>query len=147
MTTEEMGNKHGDLRVAPGEAMTTESRARYANGIMGAYYCSVRHVRGFTLFSQARTAFTWCLIAMQLPWLLISLATLAAAQSPNVSESLLWGVYRPNLYFGMRPQVPQSLMTGLIWFGTHDLQSIASESPELSSYVPYLYAGRSETRL
>ncbi|KIP04785.1 glycoside hydrolase family 63 protein [Phlebiopsis gigantea 11061_1 CR5-6] len=62
---------------------------------------------------------------MQLSWLLIALAVGAAAQSSNVSDSLLWGAYRPNLYFGMRPQVPQSLMTGLVWFGTHDYQSFS----------------------
>lgn len=31
------------------------------------------------------------------------------------NASLLWGPYRPNLYFGVRPRVPKALMTGLIW--------------------------------
>jgi mannosyl-oligosaccharide glucosidase len=31
------------------------------------------------------------------------------------NQSLLWGPYRPNLYFGIRPRLPQSLMTGLMW--------------------------------
>lgn len=31
------------------------------------------------------------------------------------NQSLLWGPYRPNLYFGIRPRIPQSLMTGLMW--------------------------------
>jgi mannosyl-oligosaccharide glucosidase len=31
------------------------------------------------------------------------------------NESLLWGPYRPNLYFGVRPRIPKSLMTGLMW--------------------------------
>jgi mannosyl-oligosaccharide glucosidase len=34
-------------------------------------------------------------------------------QSNN--QSLLWGPYRPNLYFGVRPRIPKSLMTGLMW--------------------------------
>lgn len=38
-------------------------------------------------------------------------------------QSLLWGTYRPNLYFGMRPRLPASLLTGLMWFGAHDFQS------------------------
>ena len=42
------------------------------------------------------------------------------------NQSLLWGPYRPNLYFGVRPQLPQSLMTGLMWFGTHNFQSFPS---------------------
>lgn len=31
------------------------------------------------------------------------------------NQSLLWGPYRPNLYFGVRPMIPKSLMTGLMW--------------------------------
>ncbi len=31
------------------------------------------------------------------------------------NQSLLWGPYRPNLYFGVRPRIPQSLMAGLLW--------------------------------
>lgn len=33
----------------------------------------------------------------------------------NLNETLLWGPYRPNLYFGVRPRVPKSLLTGLMW--------------------------------
>ncbi|ORX74749.1 glycoside hydrolase, partial [Linderina pennispora] len=35
-------------------------------------------------------------------------------------SSLLWGTYRPNIYFGTRPRVPNTLMTGLMWFGMDD---------------------------
>ncbi|KAK7023769.1 mannosyl-oligosaccharide glucosidase [Favolaschia claudopus] len=59
---------------------------------------------------------------MHLLWVLLPL-TLVAAEPVN--DTLLWGPYRPNLYFGLRPRIPQSLMTGLMWFGTHDYQSIA----------------------
>ncbi|KAH8879617.1 glycoside hydrolase family 63 protein [Thozetella sp. PMI_491] len=31
------------------------------------------------------------------------------------NQSLLWGPYRPNLYFGVRPRIPQSLMAALLW--------------------------------
>lgn len=31
------------------------------------------------------------------------------------NQSLFWGPYRPNLYFGVRPRVPNSLMTALMW--------------------------------
>ncbi|KAF8968399.1 glycoside hydrolase [Flammula alnicola] len=60
---------------------------------------------------------------MQLAWLaLLPLALAVLSQSTN--DTLLWGAYRPNLYFGLRPRIPQSLMTGLMWFGTQDYQSI-----------------------
>lgn len=54
-------------------------------------------------------------------WLLLLAST---AISTNVGDALLWGPYRSNLYLGLRPRIPQSLMTGLMWFGTHDYQSI-----------------------
>ncbi|RDX48402.1 glycoside hydrolase family 63 protein [Lentinus brumalis] len=59
---------------------------------------------------------------MRLLWLL--LPVIPSAFAGNNSDPLFWGTYRPNLYFGLRPKVPQSLMTGLMWFGTQDYQSI-----------------------
>jgi mannosyl-oligosaccharide glucosidase len=66
---------------------------------------------------------------MQLLWLLLlSFITTVTPQSLNSSSSLVWGAFRPNLYFGLRPRIPQSLMTGLVWFGTQDYQSFTSMS-------------------
>ncbi|RYP05556.1 hypothetical protein DL764_003733 [Monosporascus ibericus] len=31
------------------------------------------------------------------------------------NQSLFWGPYRPNLYFGVRPRIPKSLITALMW--------------------------------
>ena len=39
--------------------------------------------------------------------------------APN-NDSLLWGPYRPNLYFGLRPRVPESLLMGLMWSNADD---------------------------
>lgn len=67
---------------------------------------------------------------MQAPWLLLLLLlpinSGLATKTVEDDQSLLWGTYRPNLYFGLKPRLPQSLMTGLIWFGTHDFQSVSS---------------------
>jgi mannosyl-oligosaccharide glucosidase len=59
---------------------------------------------------------------MLLPTTLVSaiLAILSseyvAAESLSLhNASLLWGPYRPNLYLGMRPRVPESLLMGLMW--------------------------------
>jgi mannosyl-oligosaccharide glucosidase len=38
----------------------------------------------------------------------------------TADPSLLWGPYRPNLYFGIRPRIPQSLLMGLMWAKTED---------------------------
>lgn len=64
---------------------------------------------------------------MQLFLLLFTLAT-AVASKPlsEADQSLLWGPYRPNLYFGIRPRLPQSLMIGLMWFSTANYQSVQS---------------------
>ena len=56
--------------------------------------------------------------------LLPSLA-LVAARDPQESlkadnDTLLWGPYRPNLYFGVRPRIPKSLLTGLMWTNVDD---------------------------
>ncbi|KAF9228032.1 glycoside hydrolase family 63 protein [Gyrodon lividus] len=56
--------------------------------------------------------------------LLLSFST-AFSLPENVTEDLQWGAYRPGLYFGLRPRSPQSLLTGLIWFGTQNYQSLA----------------------
>ncbi|KAJ1341408.1 hypothetical protein BSLG_003986 [Batrachochytrium salamandrivorans] len=46
---------------------------------------------------------------------------MAVRQAHN--RSLLWGTYRPNLYFGTRSRTPETLLSGLMWFGVSDLQS------------------------
>lgn len=58
---------------------------------------------------------------------LLALAPLAflasAAGGPDLvkeveyqqNQSLLWGPYKPNLYFGVRPRLPEGLWTGLMW--------------------------------
>lgn len=55
-------------------------------------------------------------------------AFLAATQETSVfskasNDSLLWGPYRPNLYFGLRPKSPKSLITGLLWGRVEDFTS------------------------
>lgn len=65
--------------------------------------------------------------------ILLSLLTLAwgdvvqevLAENAKLSnESLLWGPYRPNLYFGVRPRIPKSLMTGLMWAKVDSFQGV-----------------------
>jgi mannosyl-oligosaccharide glucosidase len=66
---------------------------------------------------------------MQLPStllaLLFTLLTPISAVDADVStsnESLLWGPYRPNLYFGLRPRMPNSLVAGLMWGKLEDVE-------------------------
>ena len=47
-----------------------------------------------------------------------------------IQESLpaedLWGTYRGNLYFGTRTRTPESLLTGLMWFGVDNFRGESS---------------------
>lgn len=40
------------------------------------------------------------------------------------NASLLWGPYKPNLYFGIRPRIPKSLAVGLLWAKVEDYTSV-----------------------
>lgn len=57
-------------------------------------------------------------LAVFLCWLQLAPAEDQTVLSENTklsNETLLWGPYRPNLYFGVRPRIPKSLTTGLLW--------------------------------
>lgn len=61
-----------------------------------------------------------CLLTLQLP--LVSAQVAGIEKAAN--DSLLWGPYRPNLYFGVRPRIPKSLMGGLMWTRVEDYSSV-----------------------
>lgn len=54
------------------------------------------------------------------------------------NASLLWGPYRPNLYLGLRPRVPESLLMGLMWgkldAGDEALRHTCEIADNMSSY-------------
>ncbi|THU99363.1 glycoside hydrolase [Dendrothele bispora CBS 962.96] len=81
------------------------------------------------------------------PWVLL-LGVASVVSSTFLNDTLLWGPYRPNLYFGLRPRLPQSLMTGLIWFGTNDYNSASKvrhacdQGDQLQSYTWTTYDAR-----
>ena len=68
-----------------------------------------------------------CLAAFQLPF--------AGAQVSEIekatNESLLWGPYKPNLYFGVRPRIPNSLVGGLLWTRVEDYTSVQNSKCHL----------------
>jgi mannosyl-oligosaccharide glucosidase len=55
----------------------------------------------------------------------VSILIKEAARANN--ESLLWGPYKPNLYFGVRPRIANSLAAGLMW-GKVDDYATAQQS-------------------
>ncbi|KAI5970319.1 CWH41 [Candida margitis] len=53
-----------------------------------------------------------------------SATTLASKYGTIANNSLLWGPYRSALYFGIRPRIPKSLLSGLMWFPITDYKSM-----------------------
>jgi mannosyl-oligosaccharide glucosidase len=51
----------------------------------------------------------------------------------DYNNSMLWGSYRPNLYFGTRTRSIDTVMTGIMWFGINDLEDRYS----LKNYSPW----------
>ena len=51
------------------------------------------------------------------------------------NQSLLWGPYRPNLYFGVRPRIPKSLKAGLLWAKVDNYQDVQQSMS--TSIEPY----------
>lgn len=59
--------------------------------------------------------------------------TIHAEGDPNIlvseigrasNDSLQWGPYKPNLYFGVRPKIAKSLAAGLMWAKTDNYQDV-----------------------
>ncbi|KAK6198693.1 glycoside hydrolase [Scheffersomyces amazonensis] len=50
--------------------------------------------------------------------------------------SLLWGPYRSSLYFGIRPRIPHSLLSGLMWFGVDDYGGLHNIRHVYEKYDP-----------
>ena len=73
---------------------------------------------------------SWTLVLTLLFSALSLVDSVSSADLPS-NETLLWGPYKPNLYFGVRPRIPQSFFAGLIWASVEDFQ--ATQACELFS--------------
>lgn len=65
------------------------------------------------------------------PWVATAALVVGAAAAEGESvltaeigrqnnQSLLWGPYKPNVYFGVRPRSAEGLWTGLMWSKVDD---------------------------
>lgn len=50
----------------------------------------------------------------------LSFSRISATASESIDDSLLWGPYKPNVYFGLRPRISESLSLGLMWTSAAD---------------------------
>jgi mannosyl-oligosaccharide glucosidase len=68
----------------------------------------------------------------------VSILYKEVARSAN--QTLLWGPYRPNLYFGVRPRLHKSFMGGLMWANVDSFEDVQhSRSPLLFSKQVQIY--------
>ncbi|WFD07739.1 mannosyl-oligosaccharide glucosidase [Malassezia vespertilionis] len=74
------------------------------------------------------------LAGLQLLQLILAFAACISASSDVVGDpGTVWGTYRPQVLFGMRPRLPDSLVTGLAYFATrdyHDVNNMRHSSAE-----------------
>jgi mannosyl-oligosaccharide glucosidase len=70
------------------------------------------------------------LAAVRLLWLPAVLGQDASILTSEVgrlnNQSLLWGPYKPNVYFGVRPRIPKSLWAGLMWVKVDNYEDLNS---------------------
>ncbi|KAL4570114.1 hypothetical protein LXL04_025765 [Taraxacum kok-saghyz] len=61
-------------------------------------------------------------------------------------ESLYWGTYRPQVYFGVRARTPESLVAGLMWLGIKDgryfIRHVCQDGDDLHTYGWNKHSGR-----
>lgn len=53
-------------------------------------------------------------------------SVLASEIGRQNNQSLFWGPYKPNLYFGVRPRTPKAMWTGLMWAKIDNYQDVQS---------------------
>ena len=57
-----------------------------------------------------------------------------------------WGPYRPNLYFGVRPQLPNSFLMGLMWASGNSRDEMLSSECRLFPVDAHISSARSPSR-
>lgn len=77
-----------------------------------------------------------CRLTVAAALLLVLGGAVSARQPPSLSSRATdpatsvwtWGPYRPNLYFAIRPQVPETLLMGLMWAGGDNKTALLSST-------------------
>jgi mannosyl-oligosaccharide glucosidase len=60
---------------------------------------------------------------------LLSLIGWTSAQLATDDKALRWGPYRPQKYFGIRPQAPTTLLFSLMWADGNDQETMLQSTP------------------
>ena len=86
------------------------STSQLASSQLSDANCTMRHLKPSILLTSILSATG--IVASEDPND-VSILIREAGRANN--DSLLWGPYKSNLYFGVRPRIPKSLAAGLIW--------------------------------
>lgn len=89
--------------------------------------------------------FSWKILVFALAAQFLVLLTAAITHDQEVltensklsNDSLLWGPYRPNLYFGVKPRLPKSLLTGLMWAKVDEYQSVQESKQQEDRFIMF----------
>ena len=77
-------------------------------------------VRHKTMHLQISPYLLWSSFVVGCAYAANDVSVLIKENAKANNESLLWGPYKPNLYFGVRPRIPKSLTAGLMWAKVDD---------------------------
>lgn len=81
--------------------------------------------------------------------LAVTIALLISCTAAALDRSLIWGTYRPQVYFGIRAAEPESFLSGLVWFAPHRPDSFTKarhecdEADRIQGYGWTYHDGRS----
>lgn len=86
---------------------------------------------------------------MVLSFIVIGLLLNSFVVAESVKKALLWGAYRPNLYFGIRPRTPTGPTLGLMWGSVNEgkldarkFRHVCEQSDKLATYGWQTYDAR-----
>ena len=120
----------GSLRRLPVQVFTPlngvpflKSRALASIGATGLLFQKISMARLRSLPNAAATFFF-----LLFSWFTSAQNQKILSETKLSNNSLLWGPYRPNLYFGVRPRIPKSLLTGLLWSKVDNFQDVQNST-------------------
>ncbi|XP_060214175.1 mannosyl-oligosaccharide glucosidase GCS1-like [Lycium barbarum] len=135
---------------------TRKDKTRNTNTLIRVFSVNLKFLLGFAVVAFVIATFSIYQVVnnhMEKPQKLRVITPLPAPKLMDLPmfqgehrESLYWGTYRPQVYFGVRARTPQSLVAGLMWIGVKDgryfMRHVCQDSDELKQYGWTSHNGR-----
>lgn len=93
------------------------------------------------------SGWTWSLFSL-LSYLLLVEASNDSSVARRQDETpswQTWGPYRPNLYFGVRPQIPETFLMGLMWASGESRDKMLKSTYPPPNGTPYVTTNESSS--